>query len=147
MLVLVLLWHFKGRFKDIDAVKWSTDQHFEVDRVVAYFLDFLLSLVQEHQFIGYFRVFLLIFHCHVPNGQPIILASHCDNGFLIRLKTDWCDRFCVPVETKQFVVGFLIDHPQVPHLDFAVIRSSHDKMCGYFIPIADIHIPIMSLYL
>lgn len=73
------LGHLKGGLEDVDAVEGCADQHLEVDWVVCDFLDFFLALVQEHQLVGYIWFFFLVLDGHVPNGESVVFAGHCDH--------------------------------------------------------------------
>jgi hypothetical protein len=104
LFILSWIWHLKGWLEDVDAVERSADEQFEVDGMVAHFLDLLLTLVQEHQLVGNIRLFLLVLNCHVPDGQSVVLGSHCDHRFLVGLETDGGDGLSVPVEAEQLVL-------------------------------------------
>jgi hypothetical protein len=88
LLVLAYFRHLKCRFEDINSVQRSADYHLEIDRMIAYLLDLLLSLMQKHQLIRHLGVSLLVLHRHVPNGQSVVLTCHCDHRLLVRLEAD-----------------------------------------------------------
>lgn len=107
---IVLFGRFVVGLEEINAIKRTTHDHFEVDRMELNFLDFLLTLMQEHELIGNVRILFLIFNRHVPNGKSIIFTSNCNHRLLIRLKCDRCYWFCMPIKTKQLFTIIFFTH-------------------------------------
>ena len=50
----------------------------------------------------------------------------------------------MPVEAQKLILGAITEHPQVPDLDLAVVRASHDEVACFLVPIADVHVLLVG---
>lgn len=132
-------------FEQINAINRAAHNHLKVDRVEFDLLDFLLPLMQEHQFVWHIRVLLFVFYWHIPNRQSIIFTCHSNHWLFVGLESDRCDRFSMPVEAQQLLTVVIFAHSQIPNFDQSIITTRNYQMLGDWVPISDIDILIVCL--